>query len=73
MSSYQSGNWWDARRFAADDMQSVEDAWPLRKRVSLAGKTPAVIQYLGLQSLIQNKKASGRVKDLDDLEHLKDL
>jgi len=50
-----------------------DDAWPLRKQVSLAGKSPAVIQYLGLQSLIQNKKASGRDKDLDDLEHLQDL
>ena len=50
-----------------------ENAWPLRKTVSLAGKTPAVIQYMGLQSLIQNKTASGRDKDLDDIEHLKDL
>jgi len=47
-----------------------EDAWPLRKQVGLTGRSPAVIQYLGLQTLIQNKKASGRDKDLDDLEHL---
>ena len=50
-----------------------EDAWPLRKSVSLVGQTPAVIQYLDLHSLIQNKKAARRDKDLDDVEHLEDL
>ena len=50
-----------------------EDAWPLRKSVSLAGRSPTVILYLGLHSLIQNKKASGRDKDLDDVEHLKGI
>lgn len=50
-----------------------EDAWPLRKSVSISGRAPTVIHYLGLHSLIQNKKASGRDKDLDDVAHLKDL
>jgi hypothetical protein len=41
--------------------------------VSLAGQPPSSIQYLGLHDLVRNKKASGRDKDLDDVEHLKDL
>jgi hypothetical protein len=47
-----------------------EDAWPSRKTVSLVGQTPTTIQYLGLSSLIQNKKASRRDKDIDDVNHL---
>lgn len=50
-----------------------EDAWPSRKAVPLVGQPPTVILYLGLDSLIQNKRASGRDKDLDDVEHLKGL
>ncbi|NKB86844.1 MAG: hypothetical protein GKS06_01290 [Acidobacteria bacterium] len=44
-----------------------------------AGRVPAVmvdgeqrtpIPYLGVEALIKNKRAAGRPKDLDDLEHL---
>ncbi len=49
------------------------DAWPLRKSVSLVGQTPTVIHYIDLHSLIKNKKASRRDKDLDDVQHLEDL
>ncbi len=49
------------------------EAWPSRKTVSLVGQAPVTIHYLGLRSLIQNKGASGRAKDLDDVEHLRDL
>ena len=31
------------------------------------------VHYLSLKSLIQNKEATGRPKDLDDLNYLKSL
>lgn len=52
---------------------AFDDAWPSRRTVALTGPSATVIHYLGLQSLIQNKKASGREKDLDDVQHLEEL
>jgi len=52
---------------------SFGDAWQSRKTIALAGPSPATIHYLGIQSLIKNKKASAREKDLDDVKHLEEL
>jgi hypothetical protein len=52
---------------------SFEDAWQSRKTVALAGPSQTMIHYLGIQSLIENKKASARQKDLDDVKHLEEL
>jgi hypothetical protein len=43
------------------------DAWPARIMVNLEGET---IPCIGLSDLVQNKRASGRKKDLVDLEIL---
>jgi len=47
------------------------DAWPGRVEavlVSPDGEVP--LPFIGLDALIQNKQASGRAKDLDDLSYL---
>ena len=56
------------------DGVSFEEAWPSRVGVQLdlAGSSIPV-HYLSLKSLIQNKEATGRPKDLDDLNYLKSL
>ena len=53
------------------DGLDFEAAWRQRTRVELEGTSEKVpISYIGLEELIQNKKASGRPKDLDDLPFL---
>ena len=44
-----------------------EDAWPGRVTHEVAGM---VVPFLGRASLVANKRASGRAKDLADLEAL---
>lgn len=53
------------------DGVDFESAWQRRKRVLLesqAGNVP--FSYIGLEDLVQNKRASGRPKDMDDLPFL---
>ncbi len=50
---------------------TFDDAWPERVRVEV--RTPAgtiPVWYLGLDALIRNKRASGRPKDLVDVDFL---
>jgi hypothetical protein len=44
-----------------------EDAWPARIMVKLEGQ---MVPFIGLSDLVKNKRASGRSKDLVDLEIL---
>ncbi|MEO6029037.1 MAG: hypothetical protein ABIR79_19400 [Candidatus Binatia bacterium] len=54
------------------DGVTFEEAWPERINETLAlpdgGRVPFPV--IGLAALCKNKRASGRHKDLDDLEHL---
>lgn len=48
-----------------------QEAWPNRVPVQIVGgAVPIGTAYLGKNELIQNKLASARPKDLDDVEHL---
>ena len=48
-----------------------EMAWPNRVEVEIVGSgIPIRTAYLGKNELLQNKRASARPKDLDDVEHL---
>lgn len=51
----------------AIDGVSFESAWSTRLVAQLSGRTVSVI---GRQALLENKRASGRVKDLADLKLL---
>lgn len=53
------------------DGVTFKEAWPSKKKeaINIEGKIYPVY-FLGLEQLIQNKKASGRDKDLDDLTYL---
>lgn len=54
------------------DGVTFEQAWPGRLEAELTGgKAPTRVTYIGVEALIQNKEASGRPKDLDDLAYLK--
>jgi len=47
------------------------EAWDTRERVEIiGGGAPMYAYYLGKEALLKNKKASGRPKDLDDLQNL---
>jgi hypothetical protein len=50
---------------------SFEEAWRSRvlETIELGGQ-PIAIHLLGLAELVRAKRAAGRPKDLDDLEHL---
>jgi hypothetical protein len=53
------------------DGVAFAEAWPNRVEVEIAGAgTPIRTAYLGKGELLKNKRASGRPKDLDDVEHL---
>ncbi|MEO6846217.1 MAG: hypothetical protein ABI443_02605 [Chthoniobacterales bacterium] len=54
----------------AIDGVSFSAAWRSHLRVQL-GKSKDHTSYIGLRTLIKNKRASGRHKDLQDTEHLK--
>ena len=48
-----------------------EDAWPRRTEVRIEHESGSILfAYIGLDDLIENKRASGRPKDLDDLPYL---
>ena len=51
-------------------LPSFEDAWMGRLEVDLEGMT---VDVLGRAALVQNKRATGRRKDLSDLEALGEL
>jgi hypothetical protein len=56
-----------------NDIDGVDfkSAWRRRTRVLLETQTGNVpFSYIGLEDLIQNKRAAGRPKDLDDLPFL---
>jgi hypothetical protein len=53
------------------DGVSFEEAWPNRVEVEINGSGDSIrAAYLGKIELLQNKRASARPKDLDDVEHL---
>lgn len=53
---------------------AFEDAWLSRVEVKMETEEDSIpINYLGLTSLIINKTATGRPKDLVDLKYLKSL
>lgn len=54
------------------DGVTFSDAWLRRKVEALVDQDGVVtsVAFIGIADLIQNKRASGRHKDLDDVEHL---
>ena len=53
------------------DGVSFEDAWTSRKEVEIDGiKRATSALFIGMDSLIDNKRAVGRPKDLEDLAYL---
>ena len=53
------------------DGVAFDSAWSGRKLAEFRGESESVeLSYIGLEELIQNKKASGRPKDLEDLPFL---
>ena len=52
---------------------SFGDAWPHRTKVVIETDPATIaVDYIGLVALIQNKRASARPKDLDDLPYLEE-
>ena len=60
---------------SAVDGVTFEEAWPHRVDESLerADGPRVPLPVIGLADLVRNKRASGRHKDLDDVEHLESL
>jgi hypothetical protein len=56
----------------AVDGVRFHEAWPNRvdERIDLEDGRQAPLPVIGLAELVRNKRASGRHKDLDDVEHL---
>jgi hypothetical protein len=53
------------------DGVAFAEAWLTRDTVKVVGSgNPVTVHYLGKQTLLKNKKASGRPKDLDDIQNL---
>ena len=52
------------------DGLTFDEAWVTRLEIALQGASDVVVPMLSLSKLIQNKRASGRPKDLDDLAFL---
>jgi predicted nucleotidyltransferase len=50
------------------DGVSFEACYKNRKEVEI---DELIVNFIGYQDLLKNKKESGRLRDLDDLEHLK--
>ncbi len=48
------------------------EAWPNRveEQIELEGGRQVALPVVGLAELVRNKRAAGRHKDLDDVEHL---
>ena len=57
------------------DGVAFEEAWPYRveEGLDLATGVRVALPLIGLAALVKNKRASGRHKDLDDVEHLEPL
>ena len=54
------------------DGLTFEEAWDTRLELQVSGKGSTVhVHYVSLEKLIQNKQASGRPRDLEDLEYLR--
>ena len=53
------------------DGLSFEEAWETRLELQVSGKAIVRVNYISLDRLIQNKQASGRPRDLEDLEYLR--
>lgn len=52
---------------------SFDEAWSTRKPVDIEGaEEPVTALFIGMDSLIANKRASGRPKDLEDLAYLEE-
>jgi hypothetical protein len=51
------------------DGVTFDEAWPERIEAEIGG---IPLSFLGLRALIRNKRASGRTKDLQDLEFLRE-
>ena len=55
----------------AIDGVTFEEAWPGRfDAVIQTEKGDVPLAFIGLEALVKNKRASGRPKDLDDLDYL---
>jgi hypothetical protein len=53
------------------DAVPFTEAWAGRRSVELFGADgPINVHYLGKEALLKNKRATGRPKDLDDVQHL---
>ena len=53
------------------DGVDFDGAWPRRTEVHIEHESESIsVAYIGLDDLIENKQASGRPKDLDDLPYL---
>lgn len=53
------------------DGVAFEDAWPGRVHAVVETERGDVpVTFIGLEALVKNKRASGRPKDLDDLDYL---
>jgi hypothetical protein len=53
------------------DGTTFDEAWDGREMVEIVGAgNPVSTYYLGKNTLLKNKRASGRPKDLDDVLHL---
>jgi hypothetical protein len=46
---------------------SFDDAWPAREQGEFGG---LVVDFIGREAFIRNKRATGRAKDLGDIEGL---
>lgn len=58
-------------RYVIDGV-SFEDVWYTKEMVTLAfPENELPIYFIGLEKLIENKAASGRAKDLEDLAYLR--
>ncbi len=60
---------------SAIDGVTFAEAWPQRvcENVELADGSRHPLNVIGLAELVRNKRAAGRHKDLDDVEHLEPL
>jgi len=55
------------------DGVSFQEAWPARQVARLESQGASIpVLYLSLRDLIRNKQAAGRLKDLEDLQYLRE-
>jgi hypothetical protein len=60
---------------SAIDGVRFDEAWPNRveERIEVESGQQVALPVVGLSELVRNKRASGRHKDLDDVEHLEPM